>query len=422
MTLPHKFVELSNGLRLYMVKYPSPGLIAYHIPVRVGSRDETEKGKTGFAHFFEHLMFRGTKNILGNHFRDRYSTLGASDSAYTSDDLTGYHGEVATKNFPKILELEADRFQNLSFPEPPFKDEAGAVLGEYNKNAARPSFMMEELILDTAFLMHPYKHSTMGYKEDIYNYKNMYKDAWNFFQQYYRPENVSIVVVGDVDFKKIEKDVKRLFGNWNPSPKEKNKIPEEPEQKEPRTAEKKIDAPIQTQINIAYKIPAFSTKEKVAASLTIAADIFLSEVSEFQKKYLFEKQWIDQVSAPYFDHKDPFIWQIQLQVTSAGNAHREEIISAVTSIFEKLDLKSIPSDLFEAAKKRQQNEVVLHWFTSAEVLAMQIAHYTSFEKDFGVLDRLVNNIKELKKEDIVEISKKYLKPSGRTIVQLRGQS
>ncbi|MEZ4751090.1 MAG: insulinase family protein, partial [Bdellovibrionota bacterium] len=174
LTLPHKTATLENGLKVFLVKYPSTGVVAYQLGVRVGSRNEVEAGKSGFAHFFEHLMFRGTKTLSSEEFGAIYTENGVSYNAWTWYDMTNYHGEVASRYLDKILAAEADRFQNLDFSEAALKAEAGAVLGEYLKSASDPGFLMEETLQELAYKSHTYGHTTLGYKKDIEQYPNRY--------------------------------------------------------------------------------------------------------------------------------------------------------------------------------------------------------------------------------------------------------
>ena len=106
--------------------------------MQTGSRNEVEPGKTGFAHFFEHMMFRGTEKYPPDAYEAILTKAGARQNAYTTDDYTNYHITFAKEDLEKILEIEADRFQNLNYPEEAFRTEARAVLGEYNKNFANP--------------------------------------------------------------------------------------------------------------------------------------------------------------------------------------------------------------------------------------------------------------------------------------------
>jgi len=131
---PVKEKTLPNGLRVYVVAYDSPGLVAYYSVVRTGSRNEIEPGKSGFAHFFEHMMFHGTQKYSLEAYNAQIKQMGADSNAFTSDDLTVYHILAGKEALPKIVELESDRFQHLQYAEPDFQKEARAVLGEYNKN------------------------------------------------------------------------------------------------------------------------------------------------------------------------------------------------------------------------------------------------------------------------------------------------
>src|SRR4051812_48701317 len=129
---------LANGLKVIVVPTGFPNLVSIQIPVQTGSRNEVEPGKSGFAHFFEHLMFRGTPRTPPEKYREIMGKAGARDNASTGDDHTQYYATFAKEHLDRILELYADMFQNLSYAEGDFKTEARAILGEYNKNSADP--------------------------------------------------------------------------------------------------------------------------------------------------------------------------------------------------------------------------------------------------------------------------------------------
>ncbi len=138
--LPFQATErtLANGLKVIVVPTGFPNLVSIQIPVQAGSRNEVEPGKSGFAHFFEHLMFRGTPNKPPARFRQIMTKAGARDNAGTGDDSTRYYSTFAKEDLETIVGLYADMFQNLSYTEADFKTEARAILGEYNKNSADP--------------------------------------------------------------------------------------------------------------------------------------------------------------------------------------------------------------------------------------------------------------------------------------------
>ena len=119
---------LPNGMRVVMVPWASPGIVAYYTLVRAGSRDEVEAGHTGFAHFFEHMMFRGTSAHPAEEYAARLNAVGADGNAYTTNDYTCYTIVAPTTALSMLVELEADRFQNLRYEEAAFRTEAGACL------------------------------------------------------------------------------------------------------------------------------------------------------------------------------------------------------------------------------------------------------------------------------------------------------
>src|SRR6266536_6405223 len=130
--------DLPNGLRLITIPTDYPNLVALQIVVQTGSRNEPEKGKSGYAHLFEHLMFRGSEHYSGQERDAILKKAGADSNAYTTDDRTVYHEVFSKDDLEKVLELEGDRFQRLKYPQDGYKTETKAVLGEFNKNSANP--------------------------------------------------------------------------------------------------------------------------------------------------------------------------------------------------------------------------------------------------------------------------------------------
>ncbi|MBM3992120.1 MAG: insulinase family protein, partial [Planctomycetes bacterium] len=162
--LPYEATEttLANGLKVIIVPTGMPNLVSLQIPVQTGSRNEIEAGKTGFAHFFEHMMFRGTDRFPPAEYEAIITRAGARQNAYTTDDYTNYHITFSKQDLERILELEGDRFQRLKYTDEQFRTEARAVLGEYNKNFANPAVKLDEVLCDAAYTTHTYKHTTMG--------------------------------------------------------------------------------------------------------------------------------------------------------------------------------------------------------------------------------------------------------------------
>src|SRR3954469_16231360 len=139
-TFPFAYTQqdLPNGLRLVTIPTDSPNLVSIYVVVQTGSRNEVEAGKSGFAHLFEHMMFRGTAKYSPEKYNQVLQRAGAASNAFTSDDLTAYYTTFSKEDLPQILAMEADRFQTLKYTPEYFKTETGAVLGEYNKNSSDP--------------------------------------------------------------------------------------------------------------------------------------------------------------------------------------------------------------------------------------------------------------------------------------------
>jgi zinc protease len=234
-TYPVRKSVLDNGLTVYSIPFDSPGIIAYYTVVRTGSRNEVEKGLSGFAHFFEHMMFRGTERYSQEKYNDVLKALGADSNAFTNDDMTCYHMTIPATALATAVEIEADRFQNLKYDEPSFQKEARAVLGEYNKSASSPFLKLSETMQDTAFTTHTYKHTTIGFLDDIRNMPNQYAYSKIFFDRWYRPENCTIVVVGDVAHDALLSFVKQYYGGWQQG-KSRVEIPVEPRQSQAKSA------------------------------------------------------------------------------------------------------------------------------------------------------------------------------------------
>ena len=262
-TFPFSYAQqdLPNGLRLVTIPTDSPNLVSIYIVVQTGSRNEVEPGKSGFAHLFEHMMFRGTAKYPPEKYNQILQRAGAASNAFTSDDLTAFYTTFSKEDLAEILGTEADRFQTLKYSPEDFKTETGAVLGEYNKNSSDPEEKLDEVLHDTAFDRHTYKHTTMGFLRDVQDMPNQYDYSLKFFDRYYRPEYTTIVIAGDVDAKQARALVDKYWGNWKRGNYHPD-IPPEPVQQGPR--ENHIDWPSPTLplLEIAFHGPAYSDTDR----------------------------------------------------------------------------------------------------------------------------------------------------------------
>ena len=249
--------QLENGLKIVSVEYDSPGVVAYYTVVRTGSRNEVEPGFSGYAHFFEHLMFRGTKKYPTAAYNKLIKQMGADSNAFTTNDWTAYHIVASSDSLETIVDIESDRFQNLEYSEDLFRTEAGAILGEYNLNFSNPVALLRETLHGRAFMFHPYKHTTLGLLADIENMPNQYDYSLQFYDRYYRPNNCVIVVVGDVDSSQLSNLVEQYYGDWEPNNFEPV-IPVEPPQTRERKSSVTWPNPTLPFLMLGYHVPAFS--------------------------------------------------------------------------------------------------------------------------------------------------------------------
>ena len=234
---------LANGLRVIVVPTGFPNLVSIRIPVQVGSRNEVEAGKSGFAHFFEHLMFRGTPNTPPDKYREIMSKAGARENASTGDDRTTYYASFAKEHLEEVVGLYADIFQHLSYSESDFKTEARAILGEYNKNSADPTEKLLEVQRDHFYQRHTYKHTTMGFINDIENMPNEYAYSKVFFERWYRPQYTTVIIAGDVTSQQVMPLMEKSWGGWKSAGAASVTIPAEPPAKGPDVRARALDEP-----------------------------------------------------------------------------------------------------------------------------------------------------------------------------------
>ena len=214
---PYPYVQedLPNGLRLITIPTDYPNIVSLFIVVGTGSRNEVEPGKSGFAHLFEHLMFRGTPEFPPENYQchtDR--TRAPRPTPSPRDDLTAYHTTFSKEDLPRILSMEADRFQHLAYDQPPSRPKPSPCSANTTRTAPTRSQKLRETLRATAFKIHTYKHTTMGFLKDVEAMPDEYDYSRQFFDRYYRPEYTTIIVAGDVDPKRVRALVDERWGTW----------------------------------------------------------------------------------------------------------------------------------------------------------------------------------------------------------------
>jgi zinc protease len=417
-TFPFAYTQqdLPNGLRLVTIPTDSPNLVSIYIVVQTGSRNEVEAGKSGFAHLFEHMMFRGTAKYPPEKYNQILQRAGAASNAFTSDDLTAFYTTFSKEDLPEILAMEADRFQTLKYTLENFKTETGAVLGEYNKNSSDPEEKLDEVMHDTAFDRHTYKHTTMGFLKDVQDMPNQYDYSIKFFDRYYRPEYTTIVVAGDVDPKTVRALVDKDWGNWKRGSYHPD-IPVEPAQQGPR--ESKIDWPSPTLplVEIAFHGPAYSDSDKDWAALDALATLAFSRNSDLYEKLVVREQKVDRLVADMSQSVDPNLFEVEARVKKAEDVSyvREQILETIKKFQDDL----VPSEKLSAVKSRERYGFAMQLDNSQSVAAA-VARYIALRRTPATIDKLYALYSRLTPEDVRAAARKYLTENNRTIVTLTG--
>ncbi len=409
----HK-TALDNGLTVVSVPYDSPGIVAYYTVVRAGSRNEVEPGKSGFAHFFEHMMFRGTKKYSGEQYNHAYKAMGADTNAFTTDDWTAYHEVASSAALEKIMDLESDRFMNLKYSEGAFKTEAGAILGEYNKNYSSPFLTLFERLQDTAFTTHTYKHTTMGFLKDIQDMPNQYDYSLKFFDRWYRPENCLIVVVGDFNQENLITLIKKYYGGWQRGSYQAN-VPAEPPQTQERVAHVDWKNRTLPYLAMGYHAPAYSDRDIETPTLDVISQLVFSESSPLYRKLVLEKQWVEFVAGSLEDHRDPYLFTILARVKDSKNvdAVRDEIYAAL----EDAKNKPVSAERLSAIQSNLRYSFAMSLDNPSRI-ARTLGHFGELTGDPESVNRTYALYQQVTPEDIMRVARKYFVTENRTVVTL----
>ncbi len=406
---------LPNGLKIYVVAFDSPGLVAYYSVVRTGSRNEVEPGKSGFAHFFEHLMFRGSQNFTPEQYTAIVKEMGADSNAFTSDDLTVYHTLAGKAALPRIVEIEADRFQRLQYDDAKFQKEARAVLGEYNKNASHPIQKMIEVLYDNAFTTHTYKHTTMGFLKDIENMPKELAYSRQFFDRYYRPENVIILVVGDAEPEKVFKLVEKHYGEWKPGDKHPAIPAEPPQKKEKRTALGWKSATLPMLLE-GYHAPGFSTTSVDVPTLDVLAELLFAERAPLYKQLVIKDQKVETLMGMNEAHVDPNLFTVLARIKKPADlAYVEKAIHDEMARIarEGVDEKTL-ADVLSHVKYRFAGQL-----STADKTAYQAATFLALTGDLDSINAYFALYDKVTSADVKRVAGAILVPTNRTVVTMK---
>jgi zinc protease len=409
----YRRLDLDNGLRAYLIHAGAPGQIAYLSVVRTGARDEVEPGRTGYAHFFEHMMFRGTKKYPN--YDGITEKLGAFRNANTSNDRTAFYMVASSEYLEQIMDLESDRFMNLDYSEEGFRTEAGAILGEYQQGAYSAYSILDRTIRETAFTKHTYRHSTIGLEEDVRGMPEGYEYSRSFFHRFYRPENVVLVIVGDVDFDKTEALVHQYYDAWAPG-YQAPAIPVEPEQTAKRTASVTYPGRTLPMVSYNWKAPAWSPTDKTAVATEVLGAVAFGPNSDIYRKLVIQERRLQNLGAGFGLDRDPTLVSLNAMVADPADipAVKQELEGAVAKARDEL----VDEKLLADTKSAMKYGFLMRLETAQNVAFSLIAPIV----DTGTIEAVDDyyaTLESLTTEDIRDAARAVLVDRGLTLVTLQ---
>ncbi len=411
--------DFANGLRAVVVPTGLPDIVSLQIVMGTGSRDEVEPGRSGFAHFFEHMMFRGTETISADAYQTALKRMGGDQNAYTSNDRTVYHTTLLAEDLDEMLAMEADRFQNLSYSEADFRTEALAVLGEYNKNVANPVQKLFEVQREAAYERHTYRHTTMGFIEDIEAMPEAYDYAQTFFDRFYRPENAVVLIAGDVSPEAAFAMVERHFGAWERgyTPPE---IPVEGPLAGPEYRHVDWTGPTPPWVTVAFRGPAaYPTDGNAGAGDMQALDVISSlgfgPSSPLYQRLVVDEQVADVLAASFPDSRDPGLLTVLARVTDPADAAyvRDEI---------QKELARLTLEAPEASMLADLKSALTYGFAAGldntEAIADAIVPVLSVTRDPGTLNEIYRTYAAITPEAVREVAARTFTDANMVVVTL----
>jgi zinc protease len=418
---------LDNGLDVLVIPTPEfRDVLNWNTLILAGSRNEIEPGRTGLAHLFEHIAFRHRFEDPQNSYDSRIERIGAFDNAWTWFDVTYYHPVTFSSNLEELAAVQAERMVAMEFSERIYRTEAGAVLGEYRRNASNPGLRMSEVLSDLIYgREHGYGHTTMGYLEDVMDMPQSYQAGVAFYERYYRPNNAVVIVSGDVDPEEVFQLAEKHYGSWQP--RAVPDLPDPPPVDGPKRGHVAWDADVPPRMTLAHVVPAFVPGSRDAAVISILGELLGGQTAPLFQQLRYEKKvatsfFVGGASAMGFDPR-PLEANVRFDKAmfdERGKAVLDETEQDIIAGFEALkNFSSRPdaAQTLEAIKSKFRYDM-LAALDSAHDIAQTLALYYRFNRNPEVLDQIVESVQRLQPSDIDEFARQHFVPSNRAVVTM----
>jgi zinc protease len=400
-------VVLANGMRAILAPRPESPVVSVQTWYRVGSREE-DRGKTGLAHFLEHLLFKGTETLRKGDIDLVTLRNGGANNADTSQDRTRYYFTFAADRWERALEIEADRMRGSAFDDAEFHAERGPVIEELRRDHDDPWWRLHETLEATAYHVHPYRNPVIGWPEEVMNVPR--SDVLAFYDAYYRPNNCTLTIAGAFETDAAIARVVELFGALESVPIPERLVPAEPPQEGERRFELLLDVQV-PRIAVAYHTVPVQHADDVVL------DVVQVLLSGGKASRLYDRLVRRERMAPYAQawndtRRDPGLFQLFAEAN--GDVEPAALEAA---LFEEVDRlrDEGPTDVELArAKAILAADTVYRRATSAGV-AESLGSYEVLAHDWGLFLDLPGRIEALTADDVRTTMARYFRRANRTV-------
>jgi zinc protease len=385
---PPATFTLPNGLQVLVIQDHRTPVVTQMVWYKVGSADETP-GKSGLAHFLEHLMFKGTSKHPAGEFSQTVLKVGGNENAFTSVDYTGYFQRVPREQLGKMMEFEADRMTGLILKDENVLPERDVVLEEYNMRVANnPEARLSEQTMAALYLNHPYGRPVIGWHQEIEKLGR--EDALAFYKRFYAPNNAILVIAGDVDVNEVRPLAEQTFAKVvaQPAIPARRVRPQEPEPVAPRTvtlADPQVEQPT---VKREYLVPSATT---AAAGESPALDVLAQLMGNGSNSYLYRALVVDKPLAVNANagYQGTSLDATQFSISAAPKqgvdfATVEQVIDSVIADLSKNpvpaeDLERVKTQLIAEAIYAQDNQATLaRWYGGGLTTGLSIEDIRSW--------------------------------------------
>jgi zinc protease len=402
--------RLPNGLVVLTLEDHATPVVSFQVWVQVGSKDETRY--TGLAHLFEHMMFKGSKNIEPEQHARLIQARGGRINAWTNRDFTVYFEDVTSETLPLVIELEAERISNLEVTWEMLTSERQVVLEERRmRTEDKPSGRAYESLLATAFVAHPYRRPVIGWRSDVEAVT--VEACQDFFDTFYRPNNIILSIVGDFDTDEALERIRKTFGKLESH----GAIPRNPTLEPEQKGERRVDVHFDLRSPVlvaAWHAPLAGHPD--AEPLDVASVILSGgRSSRLYQKLVYEAQQALYAEGGYMELKRAGLFVAYAGVRPDGRIEEVERL-----FFEQIALlRDEPVSAAELAKAKVQLEVSLvSGLAKAHAVASRIALDVATFGRIRPLEERLAAIRAVSAEDVQRVARTYLVDSQRSVVRV----